>query len=121
MAALPTDPSNSLSALPIYNATPLTFVNGSAKITTAATAQLLLAAAPKRRYLYIQNPLTLTDQGIAAAEPLYVDITSSFATGNCIALQPGASLLFDCASGVPINSIYIKAATVNHNFVCYYA
>ena len=66
---------------------------------------------------YITNPLTATDQGISAIEPLYIDPVGSAAilqgNGTVFALQPGQTW-----SVIPgqITPTYANAATTGHKF-----
>jgi hypothetical protein len=85
-------------------------------VTTGGTA--VIAMAGPDNGFYIVNPLTLGDQGIAAAEPLFVDpvgtaTTAGFGTNTAIA--PGNSY-----SGIPgaTGNISVNAATSGHRFTC---
>lgn len=65
---------------------------------------------------YIVNPITAADQGIAAAEPLYVNqVTGATLQGNgtTIALQPGQSYSVIPNATTPVT---VCAASPNHKF-----
>lgn len=76
-------------------------------------------ATPPMFGVYIVNPLTAADQGIGAAEPLYINPTGSAATtqarGGTCAIAPGQSW-----SGIPgsIDPVSVNAPTSGHQFVC---
>lgn len=69
---------------------------------------------------YITNPVLASDQGVATAEPLYVDPAtppSTQANGSTIALQPGDSYALIPNSSTPV---YVNAASSGHKFTCVY-
>jgi hypothetical protein len=66
----------------------------------------------------IYNPLSASDQGLAAAEPLFVDFTGpaySHVAGSTIELEPGDSIDIpeDCTNGA-----WVCAASGGHQFTC---
>lgn len=70
---------------------------------------------------YIVNPLAAVDQGLATAEPLYVNQVTSATTsanGTTIALQPGQSYTI-----IPntITQVSVASASASHKFtaVCW--
>lgn len=85
-------------------------------ITTGGTAVTFVTGPVKG--CYITNPLTLTDENIGAAEPLYVNpvttATTSSLNGSSVALAPGQS--FYCPAGQTTN-ISANALTSSHNAV----
>lgn len=63
-------------------------------ITTGGTSQTLVAANASRKGFTIQNPCSLTTQGIAAAESLFINFTSAATvntSANAVELTPCAS------------------------------
>lgn len=92
--------------------------NFSGAIAVANTSQLLAAANGQRKRIFIQNPTSATGQGIAAAEPLFVNFGAAAGVddGNSFELQPGAAL--DTGLG-PLSSeqINVVAATAGHRFI----
>lgn len=85
-------------------------------IVTGGTAVTFVTGPLKG--CYIQNPLTATDEGIGAVEPLYVNIvttaTTSSLNGTSTALAPGQT--FNCVPGQTTN-VSANAATSAHNAV----
>ena len=70
---------------------------------------------------YIVNPLSAADQGLATAEPLYVNqvtAATTSANGTTIALQPGQSYTI-----IPntITQVSVASASASHKFtsVCW--
>ena len=64
----------------------------------------------------ITNPVSAVDQGVAAAEPLYVNISgaaSIVADGTTFALQPGQSY---SSSATLFGDVSVNAATNGHQF-----
>lgn len=85
-------------------------------VTTGGTAVAAVAANP-HGYV-ITNPLTATDQGIGAAEALYVNVvTTATTTGNTTTfpLAPGQSW-YGVAGQTTATSV--NAATNAHKFAC---
>jgi hypothetical protein len=83
-------------------------------IVTGGTA--LVAVTGPVRGCYITNPTSLTDQGIAGAENLYVNpVATATTTGNgtTLTLVPGQS--FFCIPGQTTN-VSVVAATTGHAF-----
>lgn len=66
---------------------------------------------------YVTNPLSASDQGLANAEPLYVDpvgpCVNLAAGGTILALQPGDT--FQLVPGSTLPTI-VNAATAGHKF-----
>lgn len=65
---------------------------------------------------YLVNPATAADQGIGAAENLYVNpVTTATTSGNgtTSAIQPGQP--YNCVPGM-INNLSVNAATSGHKF-----
>lgn len=65
---------------------------------------------------FIQNPFHAKDQGLAASEPLYIDLTGPAATqetSTTEAVQPGAT--FTIPSGLTGN-VSVNAKTAGHSF-----
>ena len=66
----------------------------------------------------IVNPLSATDQGLSAAEPLYYDFTGpaySYETGTTGVLQPGDSV--EIPENNP-NGAWVCSPSDNHKFTC---
>src|SRR6516162_1389564 len=66
----------------------------------------------------IVNPLSATDQGLSAAEPLYYDFTGpaySYETGTTGVLQPGDSV--EIPENNP-NGAWVCSTSDNHKFTC---
>jgi hypothetical protein len=89
-----------------------------AVITTGGTAVTVVSGPINGGY--VTNPANLARQGIAAAEPLYVDPTTApgstdaAANGTCSALDPGQTYTIPgLASG---QSLHANAATSGHKF-----
>jgi hypothetical protein len=83
-------------------------------VTTGGTA--VNAVGPGANGGYITNPLLGVDQGVATAEPLFVDpVTSAIlgGYGTTIALQPGQT--YNIVSG-STNPVTVNAATGGHRF-----
>ena len=93
--------------------TPVAGVNSI--ITTGGESVIAIAASPNGGY--IVNPLTNTDQGISAAEPLIVDPVGSAtlltANGTRFALQPGQSWPVIPGQTTPT---FANATTSGHKF-----
>jgi hypothetical protein len=106
-----------LTALPLYaqTVTPRA-CGGATSVTTGGAA--VVALTGKVNGYYIVNPLSATDQGIGAVEPLYIDTTTTATTtasGTNAALAPGQPFggIFGSTTNVSVN-----AATSGHNFTC---
>src|SRR6516225_3062738 len=66
----------------------------------------------------IVNPLSATDQGLSAAEPLYYDFTGpaySYETGTTGVLQPGDSVEIPDTNP---NGAWVNSPSDNHKFTC---
>lgn len=87
-----------------------TFVDGSGTIAAGNTSQLLFAANPARKGLYIYN-LTSSNEilGVSLGGALALD------TPGIYEIYPGGSLNFDGLS-VPGQAIFVNAATTGHKF-----
>ena len=85
--------------------------------TTPSTAGTPIAAiAANQAGGYITNPINPTDQGLATAEPLYVDQVNpakTVANGTTIALQPGQTYAI-----IPytMTQVSVASASANHSF-----
>lgn len=95
----------------------VTPIAGAAHIIVTGGAAVTFVTGPVKG-CYITNPLTLTDQNIATAEPLYVNpvttATTSSLNGSSVALAPGQT--FYCPAGQTTN-ISADALTSSHNAV----
>lgn len=87
-------------------------IDASGTVTTGGASNVLQAAR-QRQYLYIQNP-------ILGAETLFVDFGVAAAPGTAYELAPGQVLEFN-ESGVPGQSINVRAATSAHAVICKWA
>ena len=91
------------------------------QITTGGTAVQVVPANANGGY--ISNPVTNTEQGIATAEPIFVNPISSpgstLAAGNgsTSTIQPGQTYTLIPGSTLPV---YVNAATSNHKFTVVY-
>lgn len=103
----------------IVNSANATMTERSSSIVVAATSQQLMAANPARKYLFVQNPSTLTGQGIAAAETLFIRFGASAATvntGTSIELVAGATFIME-SNYVSTQAVQVIATTINHKFI----
>lgn len=94
------------------------WIDRSGKVTTGGTSQVVMANNPIRRRLLIQNPVSVTSEGIGATENLFVNFSSpaSSTLGNSIELIPGGS--YDTENGMcPTDQVTIVAATSGHQFL----
>jgi hypothetical protein len=84
---------------------------------TSATAGLPVnVISPNQTGGYIVNPLLAADQGLGAAEVLYIDqvtTTDLNANGTTIALQPGQSYTIIPLTTTPVS---VASASPNHKF-----
>lgn len=88
---------------------------GDIAIVTTGTTAVTPMSGPYNG-CYIVNPLTATDQGIMAAEPLYVNpVVAATTTGNGTntAIAPGQA--WNCPVG-GTGAISVNAATTGHKF-----
>ena len=95
--------------------TAVTPTGGTFAIVTGGTAISL--GGPPWNGCYITNPLTAADQGIGAAEPLYINpVGNATVTGfnQTVAIQPGQTWTGIPGSTLPVS---VNAATTNHRFV----
>jgi hypothetical protein len=89
-------------------------IDASGTIAVGGTAQVLLAANPARKYLFIQNPILATE-----TLRFCPDVTST--TTNSFELAPGASFSFFEDGFLPTGAISILAATGAHAFIAKWA
>jgi hypothetical protein len=85
-------------------------------VTTGGTA-VTAFSGPSNGYA-ITNPLSLGDEGIAAAEPLQVNpvtTATAAANGTTQALAPGATFTGPTSSTLGAS---VNAATSGHKFTC---
>jgi hypothetical protein len=94
---------------------------GLATQTSTTPGQATAAIAANMIGGYIVNPLSAADQGLATAEPLYVNqvvASTTVANGTTIALQPGQSYTI-----IPntITQVSVASASASHKFtaVCW--
>lgn len=112
-------PNTSTNAWPVYTAQPAvspSASSGATTITAGGTAQSLFSAGSVTHGCYIVNPQSSTEQGIPAAEILYVDFTGASASsgsGTSLPVYPGVS--FPCPTALA-TSVSVVAATTNHAF-----
>lgn len=84
--------------------------DASGTITTGGTAQVLLAANPARKYLFVQNPITAT-------ETLRVCPDATATTTNSFELAAGGVLELSDEEFLSTGAISILAATTAHAFI----
>jgi hypothetical protein len=89
---------------------------GLAIVTPATAGQPVAAIDANQAGGYITNPINASDQGLGAAEPLYVDQVNpakTSANGTTIALQPGQTYAI-----VPYTStqVSVASASASHSF-----
>jgi hypothetical protein len=91
----------------------------TATVATGGTAVSPLSTTTVLNGGYITNPLTSTDQGIGAAEALYIDpTTTATTTGNGTNLSLAAGQSFYFPSGTDLKNVSVNAATSGHKFTC---
>lgn len=92
------------------------FVNVSGQITAGGSSQQVVAANAARKHFIIQNPTTSALQGVASAEPIWINFGSAATIGTpSIELNPGGS--YDTGNGpCPNDAIFVIAATTGHKF-----
>lgn len=87
-------------------------------ITTGGTSQTLMAANTSRKGFIVQNPCSATEQGIAAAENLYINLTSAATVStnaNLAVLPPCSSFSMGITAGVVSTELVtVIAATTGH-------
>lgn len=98
---------------------PATWTDRGGTVTTGGTSQTLMSANPNRVRVMIENPCSITSQGIAATENLFINfegVAASTSNGKSIELQPCGS--WDSGAG-PVSSgaMTINAATTGHQFL----
>lgn len=89
--------------------------SGALVIAVGGTAQQLVAVEEIQNGLYVENPLTATDQGVGTAEALIVDPVGTTAAypGTSVKLQPGDHVLFTNAL---TGTVFVSAASTGHKF-----
>jgi len=109
----------SITALPA-GAQVLQACGGPTTVTTGGTAVTPITG-PLNGYT-ITNPVTATDQGIGAAEPIYIDPTKAATlTGNGTnaAILPGQSYSGPfVVAGTASATVSVNATTSGHKFTC---
>lgn len=91
-------------------------VVGVATITPTTPGLSVTAIAANQAGGYIVNPLAAADQGLATAEPLYVNqvgTAGTAANGSTIALQPGQSYTIIPNTTTPVN---VASFSASHKF-----
>jgi hypothetical protein len=91
-------------------------VSGVTVVTSTTPGQAVTAISPNQAGGYIVNPLDEVDQGLAIAEPLYVNQVTSAATaanGTTLALQPGQSYTIIPNTITPVS---VASASASHKF-----
>jgi hypothetical protein len=91
-------------------------VAGLVTITSATPGLPVNAISPNQSGGYIVNPLLAADQGLATAEPLYVNQVGTCtvnANGTTIALQPGQSYTVIPLTTTPVS---VASLSANHKF-----
>jgi hypothetical protein len=93
-----------------------TAVAGPASQTSATPGTAVTAIASNQSGGYITNPLNPADQGLVAAEPLFVNQVTNAAlaaNGTTVALQPGETYQVVPNTITPVTA---SAASPNHKF-----
>jgi hypothetical protein len=91
-------------------------VIGPATVTSTTPGTPVIAISVSQAGGYIVNPTLAADQGIATAEPLYVNQVGNAtlaANGTTIALQPGQSYSVIPNTTTPVT---VSSATASHKF-----
>lgn len=92
-------------------------IDRSTFVVTGGTSQTLAPANPTRRRIFIENPCSLTTQGIAGAETLFINfgVAASATAGTSIEIATCGS--YDSGPGLaPQEAINVTALTTNHKF-----
>jgi hypothetical protein len=92
--------------------------NTSTVVTGGVPVTAVLAVSNGINGGYVVNPLTASDQGLGAIEPLYVNIVTNATTsgnGTTVALQAGQS--FALVPG-QTTAVSVNAASNGHRFTC---
>lgn len=98
------------------------FTPRSGSITVGATSQQLMAANPKRKYFIIENPSTLTGQGIAGAELLFISFgAASAGINNGTAIEIGLGGVYEQTAFISTDAIQVNATTTGHRWIAYEA
>lgn len=104
---------------------PISPTDRSGTIVKAGQSQILALANPRRKQLIIENPLSAAEQGLNAAENLYVNTGGQAATltvGNFANLGPGGSVSLVMLVGpgglvlIDQTTVTVTAATAGHGF-----
>lgn len=84
----------------------------SGSVTTGGTSQTLAVANNRRRFLYIQNPITAT-------ETLFINFTTAASTSgvNSVELGAGASFTMTEDTFISVDKITVTAATSAHKYI----
>jgi hypothetical protein len=91
-------------------------VAGLVTVTSATPGLPVNAISPNQTGGYIVNPLSAADQGLAAAETLYVNQVGTCtvnANGTTIGLQPGQSYTVVPFTTTPVS---VASLSANHKF-----
>ena len=91
-------------------------VAGPASQTPATPGTSITAIDANQSGGYITNPFTAADQGLSAAEVLYVNqvtLAGVVANGTTLALQPGQTYSIIPNTTTPVN---VASASANHKF-----
>ncbi len=87
----------------------ITLTSFSGSITAGGTAQTALAANAKRKFLWLQNPPS-------SSENVSFDLDgTAVGDGTDITLEPGAAIGFDTV--VPTGAVSVIAATTGTKFI----
>lgn len=99
-------------------AAPVTATARGGAITLGGTSQTLMAANASRVAFTIQNPCSATEQGIATAEDLFINITSAATVStnaNLAVLPPCSSFSWGLNGGtISQAAITVNAASTSH-------
>jgi hypothetical protein len=91
-------------------------VVGLSTSTSATPGTAVIAIAVNQSGGYIVNPMLATDQGLSAAEVLYVNQCQNAQTaayGTTLALQPGQAYTVIPNTTTPVT---VASASANHRF-----
>jgi hypothetical protein len=91
-------------------------VVGLATVTSATPGTAVIAIDVNQAGGYVVNPILPADQGLATAEPLYINQVGNAAlaaNGTTIALQPGQSYAVIPNTTTPVT---VASASASHKF-----
>lgn len=91
-------------------------IDSAGLIVTGGTSQLLFAANPARKSLFISNPPSPTGQGIAAVESLYISFGSPATNGGPKMIEVAPGGYFNPVAATDNRAVYIIGQTTNHAF-----